>query len=185
MEIKEYSDKYKSQVQYTCKLTGPDNCFTDEKVGTYIVNTYCNYYIENEPENCFVLVDENDDAQGYILCSSDIKKFKSGFKKYLPIIKANAGKSIKEVYGEFIGTLVFSVAYPAHMHIDINYDYTGHGDGTKMLKRLFEHLKSKNVKGLMLIVGSGNTEAIRFYKRNGFKVLFQGFDGTVMGIKLR
>lgn len=184
MDIKNYNDKYKSQVQYTCMATGPDNCFTDEKTGTYIVNTYCNYFIENEPENCFVLVDEDDNAKGYILCSSDIKKFKSGFKKYLPIIKANAGESIKEVYGEFLGTLFFSLFYPAHMHIDINPGYTGNGDGTKMLKRLIEHLKSKRVKGLMLIAGTGNTEAIKFYKRNGFKILFQGFGGTVMGIKL-
>ncbi len=184
MEIKKYNEKYREDVQLVCKMTGPGECMTDEKIAAYIVNTYCNYYIDNEAENCFVLTDDDDIARGYIICCSDFGKFRKGFKKYLPVIKANAGKNIFEVYGEFLGTMLFSRSYPAHMHIDINYEFTGKGNGTKLLNELISHLKSKNVKGLMLIVGEGNQEAISFYKKNGFDTLLKAFGARIMGMKL-
>ena len=31
-----------------------------------LTEVYCRYYIEREPESCFVVVDENDVAKGYI-----------------------------------------------------------------------------------------------------------------------
>ena len=53
------------------------------------------------------------------------------------------------------------------------------------MNTLLSHLKSEGVKAVMLIVGSGNKPAVRFYKRNGFKVLISAFGGTVMGLKLQ
>lgn len=184
MEIKKYSEKYREDVRLVCMKTGPLECMTDEKVAAYIVNTYCNYYIDNEADNCFVLTDDDDRAKGYIICCSDFKNYKKGFKKYYPIIKANAGKSIVEVYAEYMGLMMFSHRYPAHMHIDLLDDFTGKGSGTIMINTLIDHLKEKGVKGLMLIAGEGNEPAIRFYKRNGFHTLLRAFGGRIMGIRL-
>lgn len=184
MEIKNYNPKYKEQIQQVCINTGPIEASTNIKVRETILNTYCNYYIEQEPENSFALVDENDDAQGYIFSAPDFKKYRKGIKPYLKKVKETAGLGILEAYAELIGTGFFSIRYPAHMHIDINEGFRGNGNGSAMVNTLFEHLRSKGVKGVMLIVGTGNKRGINFYKKNGFHKLFITKDGTIMGRKL-
>ena len=78
----------------------------------------------------------------------------------------------------------FSGRYPAHLHIDLLDDYTGKGSGSLLMKAQLENLTAKKVPGVMLIVGSGNKKAIRFYRRHGFRTLISLFGGTVMGRKL-
>ena len=53
------------------------------------------------------------------------------------------------------------------------------------MNALLDTLKNKNVKGVMLITGSGNDGAIRFYKRLGFKTIIGKGPAAVMGLKLR
>ena len=185
MNIIKFEEKYRDQVRYICKSTGPAEALTDEKTGSYIVNSYCNYYIDNEPDSCFVLTDENDRAVGYILCSKDYKEYASKFGKYYDIVRKNAGINIVEVKAEHFVLKLFSKRYPAHLHIDILDEYTGNGSGTALMNTLLSYLKSEGVSAVMLIVGSGNKPAVRFYKRNGFKVLVSAFGGTVMGLKLK
>ena len=55
---------------------------------------------------------------------------------------------------------------------------------TELSKAQLENLTAKKVPGVMLIVGSGNKTAIRFYRRHGFRTLISLFGGTVMGRKL-
>ncbi|MBR4452271.1 MAG: GNAT family N-acetyltransferase [Clostridia bacterium] len=185
MNIKNYDEKYREQVRYICKSTGPAEALTDEKTAAYIVNSYCNYYIDNEPDSCFVLTDDSDRAVGYILCSKNYMEYASKFGKYYDTVRKNAGINIVEVKAEHLVLKFFSEKYPAHLHIDILDEYTGHGSGTLLMNTLLSHLKSEGVKAVMLIVGSGNKPAVRFYKRNGFKVLISAFGGTVMGLKLQ
>ena len=78
---------------------------------------------------------------------------------------------------------LLSGKYPAHMHIDIDSGYTGGGNGTAMVNLLLSHLKSLNVKGVMLIAGSANTGAVRFYKRFGFKTLLKACGAQIRGLK--
>ena len=53
-----------------------------------------------------------------------------------------------------------------------------------MIQMLLDKLKSNGSKGVMLIVGTGNVKAIKFYKKNGFKVLRRIGEGTVMAKEL-
>ena len=184
MKVVNYNEKYKEQIRRVCLLTGPLDAPTDKRVGDYILNNYCNYYIEREKENCFALVDADDNAVGYILCAENYNKYKSDIKPYYKIVKKNAGKDMLEVRAERFALKFFSRKYPAHLHIDMLDEYTGKGSGSVLMKTLIAHLKSKGVKGVMLIVGSGNKAAVRFYKRNGFGILVSAFGGTVMGLKL-
>ena len=184
MKVVNYCDKYREQVQKVCLLTGPPDAPNNKRVGDYILNNYCKYYIEREPENCFTLVDDEDNAVGYIICAEDFKKYKQAYKPYFEIVKNNAGKDMIEVVAEQAVLRFFSRKYPAHLHIDILDEFTGKGSGSALMKTLLSHLKSKGVKGVMLIVGSGNTSAVRVYKRNGFRVLVSAFGGTVMGLQL-
>ena len=70
--IKPYELKYRRDVQQLCLANANhlDKPFEDRR---YILIMYCNYYIEQEPENCFVAVNEEDKAIGYIICSESYK----------------------------------------------------------------------------------------------------------------
>lgn len=178
--IKPYEEKYKSDVQQVCINTGPDTAATDPKMREYILSAFCDYYVEQESGNALVLVDENDKAQGYILCSENYKEFKKNFSPYLKKIKNCGLQYYTEALGEVLATGIFSGKYPAHLHIDLNEQCRNGGYGSKMITMLCDNLKAKGVNGIMLIVGSGNTDAIRFYKKNGFRKLINAFGGTVM-----
>ncbi len=184
MIIKKFEPQYADDVRNVCINTGPESAKTNPAVRSYTLNTFCNYYIEQEPENVFILVDESNTAQGYVLCAADFKAYVKNFKPYLKEIRKAGKKFCINAIAEIMGHSAFSLKYPAHLHIDINSDFTGGGNGTKLISALTQHLKANGVKGLMLIVGNQNTGAINFYYRNGFKKIFSALGGTVMAKEL-
>ncbi len=183
-EIKPYKDKYRDDVRMICRKTGPDDAMTVDKVREYILATYCDYYIEKEPENVFILTDENDKAQGYIFCAKDFSVFLKNFRPYLKRVSKTGAKNYISALAELLGHAVWAKKYPAHLHINLNEDFRGNGSGSAMISTLCEHLKKQNVKGIMLITGIGNTGAVRFYKRNGFRTLARLFGGEIMAKEL-
>lgn len=127
------------------------------------------YYTEQEPENCFVVADEQDNAVGYILCARDYDTYERVFReKYLPRIKELGKSYAMIVWGEFFVHKIFKKQYPSHLHIDILPVCQGKGAGSRLVDSLCAHLKENNSHGLMLSCGMGNKGAIRFYSRNGF-----------------
>lgn len=182
--IKPYEEKYRKDVQQVCINTGPAEAKPDEKVRSFILSAYCDYYIGCEKENCLVLVDENDVAQGYILCAENYREFRKGFLPYLRKIKKCGMNSFIVSCGEVLINGILSKKYPAHLHIDLNEQCRNSGYGSKMIEMLCERLKEKGVCGIMLIVASVNEKAIRFYKKNGFRPLMSACGGTVMAKEL-
>lgn len=150
-----------------------------------ILKTYCDYYIEVEPQNCFVAVDENDKPIGYILCAENYGKYNKVFsEKYLPVIKAFgftymvAARSSSTLHGRYAGY------YPSHMHIDILPEYQRQGLGTKLVDALAEHLRSRDGRGVMLIVGKKNEKGMNFYSKYGFSVINTISGAVIMGLEL-
>lgn len=184
MEIRKYKPEYKKQLQQVCLNTAPPEALTDATFGDLILSTYCNYYLEKEPENSFALVDDEDNAQGYIFSAVSYRRYLKGIIPYMKHVKEIAGKDVLEPIREIIVTGILSVKYPAHMHIDINDGFRGSGNGTKMVTTMLDHLRSKNIKGVMLIVGTDNKRGQNFYRKNGFHTVLVTKDGTVMGRKL-
>lgn len=183
-EIKKYQEKYKADLQRVCVNTGPLAAQTDERVREYILNTYCDYYLECEPQNVFALVDENDTAQGYIFAAENYKAYRRAFGKYLKRVRKSGLKNYLYVLGEDFFYRLFSRKYPAHLHIDLNEGYRGGGNGTEMMKIQLDNMRNKKIKSIMLIVGTGNVQAIKFYTKNGFKHLLSAGDATVMAKEL-
>ncbi len=184
LEIKRFEEKYLEDCRRVCVNTGPAEAKADPVAREKLLAVYCDYYCEKEPQNAFVLVDETDTAQGYILCAENVHTYRKAFSPYMKKLRSYGITNCIIPLGENIIYGFFSRKYPAHLHIDINAPYTGNGNGTKMMNALLTHLKSKGTKGVMLIVGSHNTAAIRFYKRNGFKVLCSLGGGTAMAKEL-
>ena len=183
MHIRPYSEKDKERFRYICLHTA--GCLDKpRKEQQFILKLYCDYYIENEAENCFALADENDEAVGYILCSEDFETYKKDFKPYLADIRKIGLRKFFYARGEIIAHTIASEKYKAHMHIDILPEYQSNGFGSEMIGTLRNHLKEKNIGGLMLVVGSGNTGAVRFYKKNGFVPFFDFEKGILMTLDI-
>ena len=80
MTIRPYKETDKEAVHDICLYCdGPENYSEDIK--NFLFATYCDYYIEKEPFNCFVAADENDKAVGYIICAEDFDKFIKVFRE--------------------------------------------------------------------------------------------------------
>ena len=186
--IRPYRETDKYNVQRICLQTADDDIEfegLDRFNADFLLNVYCNYYLEKEPQNCFVTVNENDEAVGYIICAENVKSWRKAFmKEYFPRLKHCKLKNRLTPFGEVIVYTAFSSRYPAHMHIDILKEYRGGGTGTKMLEILTDHLKQKNVKGVQLCVSADNKRAIKFYERFGFKTLMNFSAGQAMGYKI-
>ena len=184
LEIKPYIPEYKEDMQKVCLNTAYDTAYEPIE-RNYLLNSYCDYYIDNEPETCFAAVDENGTAQGYIICAPDFGRFIKRAKPYISQAKKSGFDHYYEGIAERVVLRLFSRSYPAHFHIDINEGFQGEGTGTRLMNTLLETLKNKNVRGVMLITGSGNDGAIRFYKRFGFRTIIGKGPAAVMGLKLR
>lgn len=179
MQIRPYKETDKNNFRKICIATsvGSD---APEKEQRFILELYCDYYIEQEPENCFALADDNDEAVGYILCSENMKRYIKEMKPYRESIRKLGFFRYLYSWGEIIGHLPASKKCKAHMHIDILSDYQHKGYGTQLINALRENLSSKGINSVMLVVSANNKNAVRFYKKNGFKAFLNFGKGILM-----
>lgn len=181
--IRPYQEKDRDNCRRICHLTATAPAYV--KSPELVATLYCDYYIEREPDNCFVLVDEFDNAVGYVLSAENEVDFEAG---YTPYIEKAAKLSRIELIGyrlnKFVSKKIF-IGYPAHLHIDILPAFQGKGSGKMLIAALEAHLKEKHVKGVHLGVGGDNKRAHKFYEREGFTLLRNyGSFGRIYGKKL-
>ncbi len=180
--VRPYKEKDKERVQKIC-LDNADCENASEDTKKYILIMYCNYYIEQEPHNCFVAVDDEDNAVGYIICAEDYDKYEETFiEKYLPQAAAISARRYVEAKLDLLTHSMFKATYAAHFHIDIADEYQRCGLGSLLIATLKAHLKKKNIPGVMLVCGEDNQQAINFYTKNGFKSLITTKFGKAMAI---
>ena len=140
----------------------------------------CDYYIEQEPQNCFVIADDNDNAVGYILCSENMKRYIRAMTPYRAAIRKMGLMQYLFAWGETVAHFPASKKCKAHLHIDILPEYQHKGLGTKLINTLTAHLKAKGIDSVMLVVNGSNINAIKFYKKNGFKEYLNFGKGILM-----
>lgn len=181
MKIVPYEEKYRKDMQRICIDTGSPDNLVNEEHRRFSLLMYCDEYLDHE--TAFVLLDDENIPQGYILCAEDYKSFQKNMKPYLdqivrecPAFASRADISEYEAYQQ---------DYPAHLHIDIEETYAGQGRGTALMHALIRHLQTNHVKGLMLGVDRHNHRAYSFYQKMGFRILEQDEDSALMGMMLR
>ncbi len=185
MQIRKYAPKDRDNVRYVCLYSdGFEEMAEDTK--NFILSTYCDYYIEKEPENCFVAADENDRAVGYVICCESFDTFIDVFnEEYLKRIP-EADTSFRYYAREStVPSEKFKEEYPAHLHIDILPEYQRMGIGHRLLDALFEHLKARGVSGIMLSMSALNEKGAAFYKKYGFDFLEESNGTFVYGKKIK
>ena len=180
--IRNYNPKDSEDIKRICIETA-NGIFRKKMFERPLLDVYCRYYIEQEPESCFVVVDENDNAKGYILCAKNYEKYRKNFKeKYLkqknPVTFFLGKFAMDEMRG-------VSKEYPAHLHIDLLPECQGQGFGRKMIELLISHLREQSTPGVMLDVGIDNVGAQVFYEKCGFEVLHVGKYDVLMGMKIK
>ena len=182
MTIRPYLEKDKENVRFVC-LNSEGPCDMDEAGRHYILTTYCDYYIEREPQNCFVAVDETDRAVGYIICTESfelfypvfIRDYVSRFSQAMFCYGAAHSADLQAKY---------RAEYPAHLHIDVLPEFQRMGVGHRLVDTLAAHLRAKNVPGVMLTVGASNFVGQSFYKKYGFTLLEATEGDIAFGLKL-
>lgn len=127
----------------------------------------CNYYIENEPEHCFVMTDEFDKPTGYILCSVDLKKRNSIFPTYLSIVKEEDKKLYREGKRLQKKLALVSPDYPARIEISILPSFRGKGGAKALINELVSHLKRIGIRGVYIV--TANDDGVAFCERMGFE----------------
>lgn len=182
LTIRKFEDKDYTNVQYVC--LNSEGGEINEELGEFILITFCNYYIEHEKENCFVL-DDDGTAVGYIICAENYDAYKTIFDNdFLPLTKKFSNELQQWALDSTILQNKHKSDYPAHLHIDLLPAYHRRGWGGKLLQALFEHLRSKGIPGVMLTAGIENVNAGNFYKKYGFEHIETEGTDVAFGIKL-
>lgn len=184
MTVRPYKEQDKEAVHFIC-LNSDGPCKSSARGKNFILSVYCDYYIENEPENCFVVADENDKAIGYIICTEDFDAFKERFiNEYYTKIEKWEFRRRKSALRSIIPHEKYKEEYPAHLHIDILPGFQRMGLGGKLTDVLLEHLKKKGIKGIMLTTWIRNEKGRGFYDKYGFTLLEEMKNCAVYGLKL-
>ena len=181
--IRKYDSKDQAAVEDICLGGGSGPLKSNEMVKQAMLTVYATYYVEQEPENCFVAADENDHAVGYVLCAKDFTEYEKKFmgeygsREDNPAIKMIGGGTLE-------GMRPYAAEYPAHLHIDIDPAYQRKGLGTKLIDALRAHLKEQGVPGVMFGVAIDNEQGQNFYRKYGFTELGRDEQQIIMGMKL-
>ncbi|TBR16101.1 GNAT family N-acetyltransferase, partial [bacterium] len=151
-----------------------------------IADSLTAYFMDHEPESCFVAVLTDGKVVGYLTGSKNIGRMHKvefrmlisliakAFKKGL-FVKPASWKyfyySLRSLFrGEFIMP-DFSKSYPAVLHINIDKPYRGAGIGEKLIDTYLNYLKEEGVSGVHF--GTFSEQAKGFFLKMGFDVIFQ------------
>ena len=179
MKIRNVMEKDLPALEHVCLETASGFWKSDEEMVEAVLEVFCRYYFEKEREHCFVTVNEDDEAIGYILCAPDYERY---YKLFMERINASKYEKVRQIGKQAADEpREFAADYPAHLHIDLLPETQGKGCGRALVETLCAHLREIGVKGVMLDVGADNTGAIAFYNKCGFKVLKKGEGGQMMG----
>lgn len=182
IKVRQYDLKDRDRVCKICYDNSSDNALYRDNPNL-LLTLFCDYYIDEEPENCFVAVNDKDEAVGYVISSSDFTLYKKRYKPYMKrLLKFGIKHYIDKLFANFRENGL-SKEYPAHLHIDIDNDYQRQGIGSKLLDKLHLSLKDKGIKGIHLETGKDNEKAVNFYYKYGYEKI--GDKGMVFGIKLQ
>ncbi len=185
MKIRPYQAADKKNVQFVC-LNSEGPCKSSKRGINFSLAVYCDYYIENEPENCFVAADENNRAIGYVISTENFDKFEKIYiSNYYPKIKKWEYRRRKSALRAIESQKKHKNDYPAHLHIDILPEYQHMGLGKKLMDALCDNLRKKGVKGVMFTVWHKNYNAIKFYEKYGFELIETKETTLVYGLKLK
>ena len=179
IKIEHYKPIYRDTIRKICADTAKGSYAIKPKKREAICNTYIDYYLDCEPQNCFVATD-NGKACGYIVCSTNAELYQQKFKTiYLKKISQN-----NKMLGIFAGISLkvskkLDEKYSGGFHINIDSQHQGQHIGNYLLTALGQHLQKNNVNYMYLVTKNRKTRGYGFYSHFGFKEVKKYFLGSL------
>lgn len=170
MTIRPYLKKDFRYIQDICIATSSladEDCPVNR---AYLCALYCDYYIDNQQEFCFVAVDDDDIPVGYVLCAADCDDYLVKMEElYLPLVrKVNSGEFFKFNAMNKVTQRYVRQGYTAHLHLDILEEYRSQELEAQLIEALCAKLEENNVEGLYIICGKKDAETCDLYQKLGF-----------------
>ena len=143
------------------------------------------YYTDLEPEHAWVACAEDAEV-GFLAGCVDTRAHGSKFQRtILPRLIGNLlrgkyrfGKRSLGYLTGLVGGLLrgeFTHAdlesYPAHLHINVDSAWRGHGLGQRLMETYLQQLRLSEVPGVFLETTSLNEVACRLYEKMGFRLM--------------
>ena len=163
--VRRYTTADAKAVRYLAHSDMPDDAMSA------VCAVRCDYYIDLEPENGFVVADEFDKPVGYILCSVNRERFNNVFPSYITQLRRSNYKMYAEQKKVFKQSENIPHGYSARFTINVLPSFRGKGRGKALVERLTEHLYAMGIDGMYTISESDSVSA--FCERLGFEKILQ------------
>lgn len=182
IKIRDFLPGDVEDVRRICRETCSDSFLLENTDVLY--SKYADYYMFEEPEHICILADENDRAQGYVICSADPEKFRRRWKEtYMSRIRGHGPVNTLFQYHTLLETRYMAKrGYPAHLHIDISPGFQHCGGGTRLIDALRKKLRVEGINGVYLGCAEANRVGMSFYRKYGFQVSHRYAGRTVFVI---
>ncbi len=153
---------------------------------------YVGPYVTLEAGIGFTALDENGEPAGYVLAAADTRRFEAeAEERWWPSLRERYPNPVDDpstadeemialIHDPELAADEVVAEYPAHLHIDLLPHIQGQGVGRRLIDRLLDELRSREVTGVHLGADARNERAIAFYEHLGFVHLGDD-DDVVMG----
>lgn len=168
-----------------------DTAFFGEPVEAYLEDrrvfndAFYRYYTDYEPEHAWVAC-ADEQVIGFLTGCVDTRRQQQIFsRKLVPevlwgLLIGRYRRGPKTLW--YIRSLVKEMrqddsppldldAYPAHLHINLDAAWRGHGLGRRLIAAYLDQLRSLGIPGVHLYTTSMNEAACRLYEKSGFRLM--------------
>ena len=188
VDVRPYTAGDREAVRSICMATAQPQPRTESK-RLFVYQTSCDYYLDCEPENCFVAeeTDENGEKRivGYLLCAADCEDYARRFKdKYMPKLKQYSKVNAYFARTDILLYGQFAAFFPAHIRLAVLPPYRRQGIARALVDAIRPQLLSQRGKGILAVAPKRNTAAKAFFAAYGFSVIRDFGGGTVYGLDL-
>lgn len=184
--VRPYTEADRDAVHLICMATA-EHRVRSETRRLFLLRTTCDYYLDNEPENCFVAVKTSDDGAervaGYILCAAECEAYARRFRdRILPKIGEYSKMNARVARADVLMYGRFAMFFPSHLRLAVMPEDRGKGVGTALVEALTAHLRARRSKGVVVILNKKNSAARAFFANRGFSALQPIGSGFAYGL---
>lgn len=181
--IRPYTEKDREEVRGICERSSAHRVRTEQR-RLFLRKMQCDYYLDCEPEHCFVASD-GEKLVGCILCSSDCELFARRYlDKYIPKLKEYSKVQAFLARGEVLHYSEHANFFPAHFRLFVLPECRRQGVGTALTERLCAHLSDLHIKGILAFAPRKSEAAPALAKKCGFSALRDKGDTIPWGMDL-
>jgi ribosomal protein S18 acetylase RimI-like enzyme len=184
--VRPYTEADRDAVHLICMATA-EHRVRSETRRLFLLRTTCDYYLDNEPENCFVaektLEDGSSRVVGYIVCAADCERYAQRFRdRILPKIKEYSKMYARVARADVLMYGQFAMFFPAHLRLAVLPEDRRKGVGTALVEALTAHLRENRSKGVVVILNKKNSIGKTFFLQCGFSALRPIGSGFALGL---